>query len=322
MEQADNTLVGALKSPKSTASPKELILMYSIVFVNPVVSGVGVRPPPKTPLVGLEQDDEYCLPTLKSPKSTASPKELILMYSITFKYVAAGVGVNPPAKTPLVELEQALKLDLPTLKSPKSTASPVELIVMYSIVFKYVAAGVDVNPPAKTPLVELEQALKPFLPTLKSPKSTASPVELIVMYSIVLKYVNAGVGVNPPAKIPLVELEQTPKLYLPTLKSPKSIASPVELIVMYSIVFVVNPPPKTPLVELEREATNLLVALKSPKSTAFPAELILIYCITSVSAFAGDGPVNPPPKTPRAPAVVSEPTPRLGVSVTISHHWS
>jgi len=68
-------------------------------------------------------------------------------------------------------LEQARKLDLPTLKSPKSTASPVELIVMYSIVFKYVDAGVGVSPPAKTPLVELEQALKVFLPTLKSPKS-------------------------------------------------------------------------------------------------------------------------------------------------------
>ena len=192
MEQADNTLVGALKSPKSTASPKELILMYSIVFVNPVVAGVGVNPPPTIPLVELEQAPKLSLPTLKSPKSTTFPVELMVMYSIVFKDVADGVGVNPPPKTPLVELEQALNAYLPTLKSPKSTTFPVELIVMNSIVLKIVNAGVVVSPPPKTPLVELEQALKLFLPTLKSPKSTASPVELIVMYSITL-IIPAGV---------------------------------------------------------------------------------------------------------------------------------
>jgi len=225
--------------------------MNSIVFKY-VNAGVGVSPPAKTPLVELEQALKPLLPTLKSPKSIASPVELIVMYSIVLKYVNAGVGINPPAKIPLVELEQALKPFLSTLKSPKSTASPVELIVMNSIVFKYVNAGVDVNPPPKTPLVELEQALIPKLGTLKSPKSIASPVELIVMYSIVLNSVNAGVGVNPPPKIPLVELEQALKAPLPTLKSPKSIASPVELIVMYSITFnlgpVDPPPPKTPRV--------------------------------------------------------------------------
>ena len=126
-----------------------------------------------------------------------------------------------------------------------------------------------------------------------------------------------------------MELEQAPKLSLPTLKSPKSTTFPVELMVMYSIVFkdvvagiVVHPPLKTPLVELEREVINLLVALKSPKSTASPVELILIYCITSVCAFAGDGPVNPRPKTPRAPAPVSALVQSAGVSITISHHWS
>ena len=252
LEQALKLDLSTLKSPKSTTFPVELMVMYSIVLKY-VVAGVGVDPPPKTPLVELEQALKVDLPTLKSPKSTTFPVELMVMYSIVFKYVAAGVTVTPPPKTPLVELEQALKLDLPTLKSPKSFASPVDAMVMYSIVLKYVNAGEFVNPQPKTPLVELEQALKPFLPTLKSPKSTTSPVELMVMYSIVLKYVNAGVNVVPPPKTPLVELEQALKAFLPTLKSPKSTTFPVELMVMYSITFMnvvagvgVTPPPKTP----------------------------------------------------------------------------
>ena len=130
-------------------------------------AGVGVNPPPKTPLVELEQAPIETLGILKSPKSTASPVELIVMYSITL----SNVGVLPPAKIPLVELEQALKLNLSTLKSPKSIAFPVELIVMYSITLNLVNAGVGVTPAAKIPLVELEQALKKALPTLKSPKS-------------------------------------------------------------------------------------------------------------------------------------------------------
>ena len=86
--------------------------MNSITFVN-----VGVAPPPNTPLVELEQALKAFLATLKSPKSDAFPKVLMVMNSITF--VNVGVGAPPP-KTPLVELEQALKEDLPALKSPKS----------------------------------------------------------------------------------------------------------------------------------------------------------------------------------------------------------
>jgi len=201
LEQALKPDLPTLKSPKSIAFPVELMVMYSITLKN-VVAGVGVKPPPKTPLVELEQALKSSLPTLKSPKSIAFPVELIVMYSITLSLVAAGVGVKPPPKTPLVELEQALKSSLSTLKSPKSIAFPVELMVMYSITLNLVAAGVGVKPPPKTPLVELEQALKSSLPTLKSPKSIAFPVELMVMYSITLKNVVAGVGVKPPPKTP------------------------------------------------------------------------------------------------------------------------
>ena len=92
----------------------------------------------------LEQALNEYLATLKSPKSVAFPVDEIVMNSITFMNVVAGVGVNPPPKTPLVELEQALNEDLATLKSPKSCEFPVELMVMYSITFMNVVAGVGV----------------------------------------------------------------------------------------------------------------------------------------------------------------------------------
>ena len=64
-----------------------------------------------------------------------------------------------------------------------------------------------------------------FLALVKSPKSVASPVEAIVIYSIVFTLV----GVDPPAKIPLVEERPVPD-EVAVVKFPKSVASPVDAI--------------------------------------------------------------------------------------------
>ena len=69
----------------------------------------------------------------------------------------------------------------------------------------------------------MEQAEISAIATVKSPKYDAFPVELMVIKSIVFNFV----GVEPPPKIPLVELEQAPKEFLAALKSPKSVAFPV-----------------------------------------------------------------------------------------------
>ena len=81
-----------------------------------------------------------------------------------------------------MELEQAAAVCLATLKSPKSCAFPVELMVMNSITFVFGYGADTTVPPLNTPLVELEQALIPPLAALKSPKSIAFPVDEILMY--------------------------------------------------------------------------------------------------------------------------------------------
>ena len=86
-------------------------------------------------------------------------------------------GVKPPPKTPRVLDEQAARLDLIWVKSPKSDALPVELMVIKSIVFTKVGDA----PPPKTPRVLEEQAASPVLIWVKSPKSNAFPVEAMVM---------------------------------------------------------------------------------------------------------------------------------------------
>ena len=80
-----------------------------------------------------------------------------------------------------MELEQALKEDLPALKSPKSCAFPVDDMVIYSITFVFGYGSETTVPPLNTPLVELEQAPINPLAALKSPKSIAFPVDEIVM---------------------------------------------------------------------------------------------------------------------------------------------
>ena len=61
--------------------------------------------------------------------------------------------------------------------------------------------------------------------------------------------------------------------------SPKSVTSPVEAIVTYSIIFIlpgVEPPPITPLTEEETPPTPVFAADKLPKSVASPALAIVI----------------------------------------------
>ena len=63
--------------------------------------------------------------------------------------------------------------------------------------------------------------------TVLSPKATAFPVVAISIDWIVLNFV----GVLPPAKIPLIELLAPPRYERVAVKSPKSVASPVDAIV-------------------------------------------------------------------------------------------
>ena len=70
-------------------------------------------------------------------------------------------------------------------------------------------------------------------------------------------------------------------------QSPKSVALPVEAIVITSIVLVllpaIAPAAKIPLVWLEVPAGVDLATVKSPKSEALPVEAIVIYWIILLS---------------------------------------
>ena len=77
------------------------------------------------------------------------------------------------------------------------------------------------------------------LPTVKSPKSDALPVDVKVIYSIVLSSLGEA---YPPARIPLVWLAQLPLEYVAVL-SPISCVLPVVAIVSYSITSL--PPTKS-----------------------------------------------------------------------------
>ena len=100
-----------------------------------------------------------------------------MIKSIVFTFV----GVAPPPKTPRVLLEQpAGPLSRALDKSPKSCEFPVVDIVINSIILT-LDAGLGTYPPAKTPRVDDAHAPKSLLDPLKSPKSTALPVDAIVI---------------------------------------------------------------------------------------------------------------------------------------------
>ena len=96
--------------------------------------------------------------------------------------------VKPPAQTPRVAEEVEPTPYLPVNKFPKSVASPVDAIVIKSIV------SVVGSPPPVTPRVLEETELQYWTFTVLSPKSTGSPVDEMFMYSIILRLV----GVCPP----------------------------------------------------------------------------------------------------------------------------
>jgi hypothetical protein len=78
---------------------------------------------------------------------------------------------------------------------------------------------------------------------------------------------------RPPAKIPLLDEEQPAKAPLETVKSPKSLALPVEAMVTYSMTLVplpVKPPPNKALIFEEQELPLEVAVVKSPKSVALP----------------------------------------------------
>ena len=100
---------------------------------------------------------------------------------------------------------------------------PVVAIVTYEIA----AVAIVVYPAPNTPLVELFPPEIRLVATLKSPKSVASPVVAIVIYWITFTFPET----YPPAHIPLVDdahdAGTKPNKFI---KSPKSVALPVELI--------------------------------------------------------------------------------------------
>ena len=105
----------------------------------------------------------------------------------------------PPPHTPRIAEEQEDICRLSCVKSPKSVAFPVELIVTKSITFE-----LEGNPPPNKPRVELEQLARLFLAPVKSPKSDAFPNVEIVIYSI--EFVVPGL--MPPPIIPRVDEDQ------------------------------------------------------------------------------------------------------------------
>ena len=84
----------------------------------------------------------------------------------------------------------------------------------------------------------------------------------------------------PPKTIPVVEFDVVEHLELFCVKSPKSVAFPVEAIVIYCITLStvpVSPPAKTPLVPLDAPPLKFSLApSKSPKSVALPSLAIVM----------------------------------------------
>ena len=111
----------------------------------------------------------------------------------------------------------------PSVKSPKSVASPVDAIVTKSSVLSTEPAVPDAYglPPVITPLVLLERAVFWYPELVVSPNNVAFPVVAIVTKSIVsTEEKGEGVAVAPPANIDLVELPTVVVVYLACVKSP------------------------------------------------------------------------------------------------------
>ena len=104
--------MAAIKLPKVVTPPLDAILTCEIKL-----KFAGSYPPPKTPLMEFEQTPAPALTPVKSPKSSASHKLLMVIKSITFKIPE---GVVPPTNNPLLELEQPLWPPLVPLRLPKS----------------------------------------------------------------------------------------------------------------------------------------------------------------------------------------------------------
>ena len=82
----------------------------------------------------------------------------------------------------------------------------------------------------------------------------------------------------PPAHKPLVELDVEHPLSLPSVKLPKSIASPVDAIVIYSItsVFAEIAPPHNPRIPSPQALHDMeLLVVDSPKYSDLP--LVFIF---------------------------------------------
>ena len=141
----------------------------------------------------------------------------------------SSVSVLPsPANIPLVGLEVAPVVFLTAVKSPKSCAStPCDAIVIKSMIFELLG----VSPPPNNALVEFEHAMRPFLATVKLPKSVAFPVVEMVTKSITSE------TSPPPPNTPRVDDAAPAVVVLIVLVSPKSFALPVDAMVTYSIVF-------------------------------------------------------------------------------------
>ena len=106
-------------APKSTPFPFDAIVKNSLP-----VTKLGASPPAvTTPLVGDAAPLVFLLPFVKSPKSSASPKVLISMYSIILEVCA------PPANIPRVDYDNDASCCLAEVKSPKSIESPSDAIV-------------------------------------------------------------------------------------------------------------------------------------------------------------------------------------------------
>ena len=86
--------------------------------------------------------------------------------------------------------------------------------------------------------MEFDIPLIPHLPSdpVKSPNETEFPVVGIVIYSMLWR----SAGFVPPPITIRVDEEELPAPFLSVIKSPKSVASPVEAIVTKSIVLTTN----------------------------------------------------------------------------------
>ena len=150
------------------------------------------------------------------------------------------------------------------------------------------------EPCAEIPLVLSENPECKSVDIFKSPQSVAFPSLEIFTKSIMLERLgeppatknplSTCAGVVDPFKPPWPLLALSGECN-PSVKSPKSVALPVDAIVTKSITFCldgVKPAPNTALVELDTPATKFLATVRSPKSVALPADAVVINCITFV----------------------------------------